>query len=119
MILTARVVGLLACFHHLAGCAVAPVADRALSLPLVASFHQGCSGPAACTIGEPRRATHAGRESEDAADLEDESDDDSSDPVSLPWPFAAVGTGRRSLILNSSVTARGFGRAPRSAVLRC
>jgi hypothetical protein len=119
MILTARIVCLLACLYHLVGCAVVPAADRAGSPPVVASFHQDRPGPPAGTIGQPRRATHAGREAEDAADLEGESDDDSSDHVSLPWSFSAVGTEPPSLILNSSVTARGVGSAPRSAVLRC
>jgi hypothetical protein len=119
MLLTAQILCWLACFDHLAGCSVLPSADRAASLPRVASFPQSRSALPACTIGNAGDATPTGRMSDDAADLEDESDDDSSDDISLLQPVSACGTGRPSLTRNGSVTPRGLRSTHRSAVLRC
>jgi hypothetical protein len=119
MILTARVLCLLCCLHDVAACSPGGASDRATSLPHEASFHQARSAPPGCTIRDPRRASHAGRVSDDAANLQDPSEDDSSDDVSLPWPLSAGGTGRQSLTPNAAVTAGGGGSTGRSAVLRC
>jgi hypothetical protein len=120
MILTARVLCLLACFHDVAGFLNGSAANRAASLPTRASFDPGRLGPLACTIGAPTRTTAPGRESEEAADLEDGSDDDdTSDDVSVPWPFSAGDPGRQSLRLSALVTASGLTSTRRSTVLRC
>jgi hypothetical protein len=120
MMLTARVLCLLACFPDVAASLPGSAADRAASPSLATSSHQGRSQSRACTIGDPGRTADTGRESEDAADLEDESDnDDGSDDVSLPWPFTVGGAGRPSLTQRCSVAASGSGSTHRSVVLRC
>jgi hypothetical protein len=121
MLLAAQILCWLACFDHVAGCPVLPSADRAASVPLpqVAAFHPSRAESPACTIGTAGRGTHAGRTSDDAADLEDESDDDSSDDISLLGPVSACVTDRPSLTRNGSVTPPGLRSTHRSAVLRC
>jgi hypothetical protein len=110
----------LICFIQLAGSYLAISAGRFTPDRNLSSFEYHWPQGAACLLEDRAPESRRDRQSDDAAELQDNSDDDENpDEIAFLWASSLTGMSRQTLADIPFQIHLGFGTSSRSRVLRC